>query len=398
MMKSKSTVLIYFIKFATIIGGGEYLPLLMAAAFQKRGCQVTIAVDYDTFVSQAAELYNIPLDMCNLKVIQLKPQGRLRRKIDSIFPVFRIKQLKKLSKDADICISTLNLIDFGKPAHHFICDIQYGQFGDTAFCDYANHKTPDRNLTHLYRIIRYWFAEVLRKIFKIRSPRRIALDKREHIYPNSIYVEQLMRNFYGNINSSVFYPPTIFSGKANTEKHNPFSIKYIGRIHPLKGIIEIIKIVEKARNLTGKNLTLDIAGPLEHTSYVDKVVEYAATNDWVHLAGGVYGKEKITFLSSGTFAIHAQRDEAFGISVTEYLKAGNIVLVPDEGGSVEIVNSSALTYHTTEDAAQILSRLITDDIFFNKMREHCARRADIFSCEAYMERQRKLIGDILDMK
>ena len=398
-MTPPKKVLIFFIKFANVIGGGEYLPLLLASELQKRGCHVTIAVDYDTQVAHAAELYDIPLDMCSLEVKQLKPSGRLKRKIDSILPIFKIRRLKRLARDVDVCISTLNLIDFGRPGLHFICDIQYGQFGDTAFCDYANHKSPGRSLGRVYRVLRYWFAEnILRALFNIRSPRKIALDKRERIYPNSVYVERLMHNFYGDINSSLFYPPTTFTCRTDVGGRDPYRLVFIGRIHPLKGVVEIIEATEKARQSTGVDVKLHIAGPLESTAYVAKVKTLASSREWVRLVGGLYGKDKEAFLSSGAYAIHVQRDEAFGISVTEYLKAGNIVLVPNDGGSTEIVDSPSLTYHTNDEAARILSHLITDESFRSEMKQHCAERARMFSCEAYMTRQHKLIDEILGEK
>ena len=112
----------------------------------------------------------------------------------------------------------------------------------------------------------------------------------------------------------------------------------------------------------------------------------------------MYGHDKDMLLLSSTYAIHAMRKEAFGISVTEYLKAGIIPIVPDEGGTPEIVDSPDLTYHTKEDAAQILARLISDNAFREAQRRHCSARAELFSRSAYMERQNTLLEDILNPK
>jgi hypothetical protein len=43
---------------------------------------------------------------------------------------YRCKQLKKLAAGADVCISTSNIMDFGRPAHHFITVIDIGDDGD----------------------------------------------------------------------------------------------------------------------------------------------------------------------------------------------------------------------------------------------------------------------------
>ena len=121
----------------------------------------------------------------------------------------------------------------------------------------------------------------------------------------------------------------------------------------------------------------------------------AKERDWLRFTGALYGEDKDRFLLSGSYAIHAERLEAFGISVVEYLKTGNIAIVPDEGGTPEIADSPDLTYHTDEEAAQILAKLLTDTSFRERQRNHCAARAKFFSVEAYLGRQRELLETIL---
>ena len=111
--------------------------------------------------------------------------------------------------------------------------------------------------------------------------------------------------------------------------------------------------------------------------------------------GALYGDDKKRFLSSGTYALHAERIEAFGISITEYLKSGLIAIVPDEGGACEVVNSPSISYRTPEDAAAILVRLLSDDAFRNEQRALCAERATLFTRKAYLDRQHKLLQQIL---
>lgn len=395
-MRKETSVLIYYSRFATVIGGGEYRPLLLAAEFQKRGCAVTMAVIYDTLIVETAERYGIELDTNRLKIVQIKPKGKFGKKVDSVLPIYAIQRLKALAKNADICISAQNIIDFGKPAHHLICDIRQGQFGDTAFCDYA-HRCSYGPLRKLCRIVRYWLANsLLRPMFGIRPIWKIVADRREHLYPNSVYVDNLMRGFYGEINSTIFYPPTTFSNEVVVVRRDPYLVTYIGRINPEKRIETIIDIVDRARRLSGKDLKLDIAGMLTDSWYSAEIKRRASQTDWVRLKGFVYGPEKMDFLARGTYAIHAERDEAFGISITEYLKAGSIAIVPDEGGTKEIVDSPALTYASEDEAAQILARLLSDDTFREEMHRHCQARAEMFTREADMERQREFVDNLLE--
>ncbi len=89
------------------------------------------------------------------------------------------------------------------------------------------------------------------------------------------------------------------------------------------------------------------------------------------------------------------REEAFGISITEYLKAGLIPVVPDEGGACEVVDNAALTYHTNDDAAEILIKLMDDAVFREQQRQRCMKRAADFSSEAYMKHQHELLKKII---
>ena len=106
-------------------------------------------------------------------------------------------------------------------------------------------------------------------------------------------------------------------------------------------------------------------------------------------------KEKNAFLLGGTYTVHARRDKEFGISITEYLKAGCIGIVPDEGGTPEIVANPALTYHTNEDSARILAHLLNDEVRWEQL-DHCKKRVEFFSFDQYMEMQHSLLDRILE--
>ena len=229
----------------------------------------------------------------------------------------------------------------------------------------------------------------------IRSVRKIIADKREHIYSTSQYVDSVLRGFYGDFNGSVFYPPTTFEAKLKDVKRNPLQINYIGRISEEKRIEDIVNIVERVRNSSHFDLTLLIAGQMEDTPYGKKLKSIVADKKWIRFVGQVLDETKERFLLSGTYAIHIERDETFGIAITEYLKAGLIPIVPDEGGTMEIVDSPALTYHTIEDAVAILTKLLQDEKFRQEQLAHCAERAKDFTMEAYLEKQRLTLEKIL---
>lgn len=386
-------VLIYFTQFSRELGGSEYMPLLFIAELQKT-CEVTLALNWASDVENAARLCGVPIDTKRLKVVLVKPESPFLCKLDSILPFYRTRQLKKLAGEADICISTVNMFDFGKPAHHFIYFMR--MFGDNAFNDFFMHRKPKTGMSLLKRKIRTLLAEkLLRPLLGVRSTRTILRDMRERIYPTSRYVEETMREFYGPFNSTVFYPPTIFEFHEPKVRRDPLRVNCLGRISPDKKIDEIFRIVADARRISGLDVSLHIGGLLDDSPCAAALREIAEENSWVRLHGAVYGEEKESFLLAGTYAIHAERDEAFGISVTEYLKAGNIALVPDEGGSQEIVNTPALTYRDNDEAARILARLLTDPGFRGEQKKNCAVRAEEFSGENYRKRQSRLLEKIV---
>jgi len=385
-------VLVYYRSFDSTFGGGEYLPLSFIAELQKK-CAVTFALDWKSDVEGYAKTVGVDLDVSKLKVVFIKPKNHLAQRLDAILPFYRTRQLKKLAKDADVCISTINMFDFGKPAHHFVFLLR--NFGDNAFFDYCSHKTPPTGAKRLKRkFVTFVGEHILRRLLGIRSTRRILADRREHIYPNSQYAETVMRGFYGAFSSTVFYPPTIFEPRCAADR-DPLKVICLGRIHPEKRIDDIIDIVERARALSGRDVTLQIAGGLDESEYAGHLREMTEEKPWVSLRGQVIGGEKDAFLCSGTYAVHAMRNETFGISVTEYLKAGCIPVVPEEGGACEIVNSPELTFRSNDEAARILARLLADADFREKQRRHCAEQAGMFTRAAYLERQHKLLEQIV---
>lgn len=365
------------------------MPICFASALQKI-CKVTLALDWSDGLDRAASKLGLPLSNENLDVVQLMPAGASPAQQSMMLSVVRSRALKRLSKECDVCISLANPIDFGRPAHHFITNIT---IGDENFTNFALGIGRSPLSTKIKNSI---LNHTLRPLLGMSSKKKLISDQRNRIYPNSRYIADLLRRFYGPFAGEVFYPPTLFCPESPSEAENrTLDVLYMGRICAEKRIEDIVDIVTRVRDLSGKDVHLAAAGELDATDYVDKLKMLANQRKWFRLVGPVYGREKDTFLQSGSFAIHTERVEAFGISVTEYLKAGLVPIVPDEGGSCEVVDNAALTYHTIDDAANILLRLIANIDFRRNQQRLCAERAGIFSQDAYLGRQSKLLSDIV---
>ena len=384
--------ILFYYSFSFAFGGGDHLPLSFIAALQQMG-DLTVALDVPANLERASKLFGIDVDLSGLKIVQVTPPGYAPRQHSIFSSLYRSRRLKQLAKAADVCISAANVIDFGRPAHHFMNMLA---FGDDAFTAFAHSRVGQSGTARHGGVGRLLKDYMLRPLLGIRSQRSIIRDGREHIYPNSVFVEKLMTEFYGPFNSTVFYPPTLFEARASAVVRDPLKVIYIGRIIPEKRIVEIIDIVEKTRAATGLDVRLHVAGRMDQVpSYGEQLRGMGAGREWLKFEGALYEREKEDFLLSGSFALHAERFEAFGISIGEYLKTGSIAVVPDEGGAKEVVASPELTFHTVDEAVAILARLLTDAAFRERQRRHCAERALFFSREAYLERQQRLLEGIV---
>lgn len=385
-------VLLYHKQLTHILGGGTFQPLMFIAEMQKT-CEVTLALNGDTDIKAVAKMSGIDIDTERLKIVRLDPKNKFIEHHEALASLLRQRKLKALAKDADICISTANVMDFGKSGHHFIYLLS--QFGGAAFYDYLMQTKSRTGLRLKIRRIGTWLYEYMAKpLFGIRPLKRIINDQREQIYPTSKYVEGIVRGFFGDFNSKVFYPPTIFEFNEEKVVRDPLLAIYVGRIFPPKRLTDIIAIVERAREISGRDLKLNIAGKLAPIPYTDLLKKMAAERSWLKLIGPVYGKDKEHFMLSATYAIHAERDEAFGIAIAEYLKAGCVAIVPDVGGPTEIVDNEALTFAAVGQAAELLARLVCDDDFRSTQQKACAQRGKNFSLCAYIEREKAIIKEI----
>lgn len=386
-------VLIYHKQLTSLLGGGTFQPMMFIAELQKT-CAVTLALNGDTDIRKVSEMSGVPIDVTNLRIVRLDPERGFLARHEKLLALRRTLKLKKLAREADICISTANVVDFGKPGHHFVYLLS--QFGGHAFYDYLMNVKSRTGLKRLFRKLCTGFAEnVVKPLLGIRPQRMILADPCEHIYPTSRYVEKIVQGYYGPFNSTIFHPPTVFEFTDPGIARDPLLAIYVGRIFPPKRITDIIAIVERARALSGQDLKLHVAGLLTPIPYVDTLKQMASERPWLTLVGPVYGKEKEAFMLSATYALHAERDEAFGIAIAEYLKAGNIPIVPDEGGPAEIVENPSLAFRANEDAAQTLSRLLTDESFRAEQRRRCAERARQFTVDAYLKRQHEVLSAMI---
>ena len=394
------TALVYFTEISRTvghIGGSEMLLFLMIQELQGRGYDVTVALQGGGDVVAGSRDYGAEIDVAALKVVHLSEGGRFLRLVDRHLKFLWQWRLRRLGPKYDVCISCANVVDFGRPGVHFI----YMLTLDEAFKEHfwKENSTLARRVRHCCVCARDAAVKVM---CGVRSVAKIVRDKRETVLPNSEFVRKCIEDYYKCKIHPAFYPPTMFepSRVERVEtcreggKEDCVDVAYIGRFEPEKRIQALVGIVEESRKRSGVNLRLRLAGKCPDTDNGREIKALAEKYDWVRLEGTLYGEAKAAFLASCRFAIHGCKVEAFGISVTEYLKSGLVPIVPREGGSSEVVGLGDLVYSSDDEAAEILTRLAMDDVFYQKCHACCLERGKAFSATAYMNRQKELLDEV----
>lgn len=404
--------LIYFTGFSRQIGGSEALVFLMLRELQAR-YDVTLALQHtwlDPFA--AAEMYGLPLDRSRIKVVLLDNASGLLAKIDRHLKFLWMRRLRKMGPKFDICISCANPVDFGRPGMHFVFMLSL----DNAFRAFIWKERPKGREWLRDRLVRFR-DELARILAGARTAASIVRDGREVVLPNSDYAKRCIEDYYHCKVHEAFYPPTLFEAGERLNRvervetcrgevvlsrvehverveGRNLSIVSIGRLGPEKRPLEMVEIVRNARNQSGLDFKLRLVGHCSNVYLKKRLAELTAENPWLRVDDAIVGEAKAELLASCTFALHACKVEAFGISITEYLKAGLVPVVPREGGSSEVVGCDELVYENDDDAAKILVRLATDEVFYRKCQVYCMERGKEFSAAAYMNRQNELLDEL----
>ena len=370
------------------IGGSEMLLFLIIKELQDRGYAVTVALQAGGDVGKGALDYGVDIDVSKVQVVHLSECGKLLRFVDRHLKFLWQWRLRRLGPKFDVCISCANPVDFGRPGIHFVYILTL----DIKFKAYFWGK--DQSTLKGFRTKLVYAKDVIVAFLtRVRMPARIVRDSREVVLANSNYAKSCIESYYKCHIHDAFYPPTVFVPICNVNS-GVYDVAYIGRFQPEKRVASLIEIVKRARDISGIDFRLRLAGHCPNVAEGLPIRELAAKYSWIKLEGTVVGEAKAKFLSECCFAIHGCKVEAFGISVTEYLKAGLIPVVPREGGSSEVVGLEDLVYDSDDVAADILVRLVKDKEFYDRCAAYCRERAKVFLADGYLERQMRLLDEL----
>ncbi|WP_295612482.1 glycosyltransferase [uncultured Lamprocystis sp.] len=191
---------------------------------------------------------------------------------------------------------------------------------------------------------------------------------------NSAWTADLLHLRLGLISNRVIFPPVADAAPTLPWEQREDGFVLRGRVSHQKRIERMIDNLGRVR-AAGHDVHLHIVGAVGDDGYGRAIRDQIARNAaWCFADGYLVGTAKMALLAQHRFAIHGCTGEAFGISVAEYVKAGCIPFVPNQGGPAEIVMSDELIYRDQDDAVAKVVRVLESRLWpFLPEAGRCAR-------------------------
>jgi glycosyltransferase involved in cell wall biosynthesis len=329
----------------------------------------------------------------SLRWTDVTPHGvpaPLRAAIDRLpFPAATLKSsvLRRCAKRRvhafDLVMSAHNEVDFGRPG------IQYVHYP-------VRHVAPLPVDLRWYH--RRWALGVYEHLWSLIAPFDDATMRANVTLVNSAWTGALVADVHG-IAVQVVYPPAAgaFADVPWAKRENGFLC--IGRISPEKRIEDVMAVVRAVR-AKRPDAHLHIVGSDDHAAYARHVRRLARqAGPWVSIDGtlGIEALERL--VTTHRYLLHGMREEHFGMSVAQALRAGCIPFVADGGGQVEVVGDEPLLrYRSLNDAAHKIETVMASAPLQAEIRARLAARASSFGPERFMEEIRRVVANTLSAR
>jgi len=213
---------------------------------------------------------------------------------------------------------------------------------------------------------------------------------------NSQVVAGYVKQEYG-CDSVVVYPPVVLDTQEISweQKDNAFICS--GRLTEAKQPHKVIQILERVRN-QGFDIKLHITGggggayAWKYHRFVKKMV--AERSSWVTLYENLKYADYVKILAKCKYGIHF-KEEPFGISIAEMVKAGAISFVRSKGGQVEIVGrqNEALFFNNEKEAVEKIVAVLSSSETQKKLIEVLQEQKNLFSTERFMREMLNVVDN-----
>jgi glycosyltransferase involved in cell wall biosynthesis len=323
------------------------------------------ATDFATVT--ASPFLRAPIEGLPLNVARLKASVLRRR-------------AKQIAGEFALLMSADNEVDFGRPG------VQYIHYP-------FRHAAPLPVDLRWYH--RPWTLALYDRIWSLVAPFDDRAMRTNLTLVNSAWTGDLVSKVHG-IPVRVVHPPAagVFPDVPWDERDSGFLC--IGRVSPEKELERVIAIVDRVR-AERPEAHLHIVGPDDHVAYARRVRALVRqAGPWVTVEDTPPIGELERLLTTHRYVIHGMREEHFGMSVAQALRAGCIPFVPDGGGQVEVVGDEPLLrYRSTDDAVARILTVMASVRLQQEIRARLAGRASGFSHERFMDDIRGVVATAL---
>jgi glycosyltransferase involved in cell wall biosynthesis len=278
-----------------------------------------------------------------------------------------IRRLKANSSKYDLMLSAYNATDLGKQGIQYIHWVKVNE-----------------GKTESFKKISQFSDRQLKSNFSIA---------------NSRYVANVTKKTYG-IDSAVVYPPVVLNTSKVSweEKENAFICS--GRLVRAKQPHKVIQILKAVRD-RGFDIQLYITGggggvyEWRYRRFLQKLVK--ANASWVKLYENLPYEEYAQIVCKCKYGFHFKQ-EPFGISIAEMVKAGALPFVKNQGGQIEIVgeNNPELLFADTKEAVEKIVSVLGDPNKQQKLLNSLETQKQLFSTDQFIQEINKIVASYFD--
>ncbi len=160
-----------------------------------------------------------------------------------------------------------------------------------------------------------------------------------------------------SVDEDVFRPEP-----ASKDLPHPF-VLLAGGVRPVKRSAWAVELVEAARNATGQDIHLAVAGPARHIGEWEMVRAHAKTRPWVHLLGEVPKEDMVAWYNSADVTLNTSAVEGVSNALMEALACGALVLCSNIAGNRYLVQDgvNGLLFESQSEFVAQLSRALQPD-------------------------------------
>jgi glycosyltransferase involved in cell wall biosynthesis len=335
----------------------------------------------------------------------------------NIFFLTQSEETKHLESSANIHLNYLTtssllpnpraLINFIVRDHPDIIHINFAVFGPLAMFIkylfkipfiYTLHGLPQPWLEPSMKYkIAYTIQHILLPLVARESSTNVAVSK---------YVRNMVEKKYGanceviyhGIDSNAFKPEnkTLSKRKLGYEEMD-FLILYVGKLHPYKDPLTLIKAISLTIEKNA-NLHLLMIGGGELYTEVEKKISEPNLSNHVKLLSRVDNEMLKTLYDAADVFVLPSVNEAFGMVLLEAMASGLPVIASDSGACPELIGNAGMLFNQGDcaDLAEKVANLMCDRALLEKLSRAGRKRVkDMFSWKEAVNRYLKVYERVL---